>query len=122
SGSLPGNTVTNPEEDLKCITTRSGVAYQGPTIPTPSKVVKQGIEVTKDQVQTPSSQSTVPVQPPVAQSETPVSEPMVAPVNALMPNLKPSIPYLSRRDSERRRDQANEQIKKFYEIFKDMSF
>nr|GEZ14167.1 reverse transcriptase domain-containing protein [Tanacetum cinerariifolium] len=70
SGILPSNTITNPKEDLKGITTRSGVAYQGPTIPTPSKVVKQGTEVTKDQVQTPSSQSTVPVQPPVVQSET----------------------------------------------------
>nr|GFD46884.1 reverse transcriptase domain-containing protein [Tanacetum cinerariifolium] len=39
-----------------------------------------------------------------------------------MPNLKSSIPYPSRRDNERRRDQANEQIEKFYEIFKDMSF
>nr|GEX07278.1 reverse transcriptase domain-containing protein [Tanacetum cinerariifolium] len=39
-----------------------------------------------------------------------------------MPNLKPSIPYPSRRDNERHRDQANEQIEKFYEIFKDMSF
>nr|GFB10872.1 reverse transcriptase domain-containing protein [Tanacetum cinerariifolium] len=39
-----------------------------------------------------------------------------------MPNLKPSIPYPSRRDNERRRDQANEQIDKFYKIFKDMSF
>nr|GEW11554.1 reverse transcriptase domain-containing protein [Tanacetum cinerariifolium] len=55
SGTLPGNTITNPKEDLKGITTRSGVAYQGPTIPTPSKVVKQRTEVTKDQVQTPSS-------------------------------------------------------------------
>nr|GEW92539.1 reverse transcriptase domain-containing protein [Tanacetum cinerariifolium] len=52
----PSNTITNPKEDLKGITTRSGIAYQGPTIPTPSKVVKQGTEVTKDQVQTLSSQ------------------------------------------------------------------
>nr|GEZ21570.1 reverse transcriptase domain-containing protein [Tanacetum cinerariifolium] len=124
SGTLPSNTITNPKEDLNGITTRSGVAYQGPTIPTPSKVVKQGIEVTKDQVQTPSSQSTAPVQPPVVKSETqtPVSEPVVAPVSALMPNLKSSIPYPLRRDNERRHDQANEQIEKFYEIFKDMSF
>nr|GEW49610.1 reverse transcriptase domain-containing protein [Tanacetum cinerariifolium] len=98
SGTLPSNTITNPKEDLK------------------------GTEVTKDQMQTPSSQSTAPVQPPVAQSETPVSEPVVAPVSALMPNLKPSIPYPSRRDNERHHDQANEQIEKFYEIFKDMSF
>nr|GEW31944.1 reverse transcriptase domain-containing protein [Tanacetum cinerariifolium] len=105
SGTLPGNTVTNPKEDLKGITTRSGVAYQGPTMPTPSKVAKQGTEVTKDQVQTSNSQSTAPVQPTVTQSESeiPVFEPVVAPV-------------------KRRRDQANEQIKKFYEIFKEMSF
>nr|GEU80877.1 DNA-directed DNA polymerase [Tanacetum cinerariifolium] len=42
--------------------------------------------------------------------------------SASMPTLKSSIPYPSRRDNERRRDQANEQIKKFYEIFNDMSF
>nr|GFA72364.1 hypothetical protein [Tanacetum cinerariifolium] len=122
SGTLPGNTVTNPMEDLKGITTRSGVAYKGPTIPTPSKVVKQGTEATKDQVQTPSPQSTAHVQLPVTQSETSVSEPIAAPVSASMPNLKPSIPYPSRRDNERRREQANEQIEKFYEIFKDMIF
>nr|GEU99138.1 reverse transcriptase domain-containing protein [Tanacetum cinerariifolium] len=123
-GTLPGNTITNPKEDLKGITTRSGVAYQGPTIPTLSKVAKQGTEVTKDQVQTSNSQSTAPVQPTVIQSEseTPVSEPVVALVSASMPNLKPSIPYPSRRDNERRRDQANKQIEKFYEIFKDTSF
>nr|GEX36067.1 reverse transcriptase domain-containing protein [Tanacetum cinerariifolium] len=124
SGTLPGNTITNPKEYLKGITTRSGVAYQGPAIPTLSKVVKQGTEVTKDQVQTPNSQSTAPVQPTVIQSEseTLVSEPVVAPVSAPMPNLKPSIPYPSRRDNERCHDQANEQIYKFYKIFKDMSF
>nr|GEV49893.1 reverse transcriptase domain-containing protein [Tanacetum cinerariifolium] len=120
----PSNTITNPKEDLKGITTRSGVAYQGPTIPTPSKVVKEGTEVTKDQVQTPSSQSTSPVQPSVTRFETQTSvfEPVISPVSVPMPNLKPSIPYPSRRDNEKRRDQANEQIEKFYEIFKDMSF
>nr|GEX61388.1 hypothetical protein [Tanacetum cinerariifolium] len=105
-GTLPSNTITNPKEDLNGITTRSGVAYQGHTIPTQSIVVKQGTK------------------PPVIQSETQtsVSEPVVALVSVLMPNLKPSIPYPSRRDNERCRDQANEQIEKFYEIFKDMSF
>nr|GFC49890.1 reverse transcriptase domain-containing protein [Tanacetum cinerariifolium] len=103
-GTLPGNTITNLKEDLKGITTRSGVAYQGPTAP--------------------NSQSTAPVQPSVVQSKSkiPVSKPVVATVSASMPNLKPSIPYPSRRDNERRHDQANEQIEKFYKIFKDMSF
>nr|GFB74864.1 hypothetical protein [Tanacetum cinerariifolium] len=81
SGTLPGNTVTNPKEDLKGITTRSGVVYKGPTIPTPSKVVKQGTEVTKDPMQNTSPRSTTHVQPPVTQSETPVSEPIAAPVD-----------------------------------------
>nr|GFC00320.1 reverse transcriptase domain-containing protein [Tanacetum cinerariifolium] len=121
SGTLPGNTITNLKEELKGITTRSGVAYQGPKTPSLSK---QGTKVTKDQVQTPSSQNTAPVQPSVIQSESqaPVFEPVVAPVGAPMPNSKPSIPYPSRRDNEKRRDQANEQIEKFYEIFKGMSF
>nr|GFC04290.1 hypothetical protein [Tanacetum cinerariifolium] len=118
---LPGNTVTNPKEDLKSITTQSGVAYPGPKSPSPSK---HGTKVTKDQVQTFSSQSTAPVQPSVIQSESQdlVSEPVVVPVSAPMPNLKPSIPYPSRRENEKRHDQANEQIEKFYEIFKEMSF
>nr|GEU70535.1 reverse transcriptase domain-containing protein [Tanacetum cinerariifolium] len=34
SGTLPGNTITNPKEDLTGITARSGTAYQGPMIPT----------------------------------------------------------------------------------------
>nr|GEZ76559.1 reverse transcriptase domain-containing protein [Tanacetum cinerariifolium] len=46
----------------------------------------------------------------------------VAPVSAPMPNLKPSIPYPSRRENKKRHDQANEQIEKFYKIFKEMSF
>nr|GFA88032.1 reverse transcriptase domain-containing protein [Tanacetum cinerariifolium] len=78
---------------------------QGPKTPSPSK---QGTKVTKDQVQTPSSQNTAPVQPSVIQSESqaPVSEPVVAPVSAPMPNLKPSIPYPSRRDNEKRMDEC----------------
>ncbi|GKC28189.1 reverse transcriptase domain-containing protein, partial [Tanacetum coccineum] len=48
SGTLPSNTITNPKVDLKGITTRSGVAYQGPTIPTttssPPKVVERETE------------------------------------------------------------------------------
>ncbi|GKA31118.1 reverse transcriptase domain-containing protein, partial [Tanacetum coccineum] len=39
-----------------------------------------------------------------------------------MPNPKPSIPYPSRRNDERRREKANDQIEKFYKIFQDMSF
>ncbi|GJR44170.1 reverse transcriptase domain-containing protein [Tanacetum coccineum] len=51
-GSLPSNTVVNPRGDVKAITTRSGVSYDGPMIPpTPSpppKEVERETEATKD--------------------------------------------------------------------------
>ncbi|GKC50501.1 hypothetical protein Tco_1073246 [Tanacetum coccineum] len=67
SGTLPGNTVTNPKEDLKGITTRSGVAYKGPTIHTTSspKVVKREPEVTKDTMLPTNNGNTEDVPPPV---------------------------------------------------------
>nr|GEX70590.1 reverse transcriptase domain-containing protein [Tanacetum cinerariifolium] len=117
SGTLPGNTISNPKEKLKGITTRSGIAYQGPKTPSPSK---QGTKVTKDQVQTPSSQNTTPIQLSVIQyeSQASVSEPVVAPVSAPMPNLKPSIPYPSRRDKEK----CHRSVSKPIGIAKDVSF
>ncbi|GJX75381.1 reverse transcriptase domain-containing protein [Tanacetum coccineum] len=108
-GSLPSNTVTNPKEDLKGITTQSGVVYQGPTTTT-SSPTNNGI--TED------------VQPPVVpvKNQNPVYELVDAPVSVPMPNPKPSIPYPSRRNDEKHRENAKEQKEKFYEIFKDMSF
>ncbi|GKG22634.1 hypothetical protein Tco_0387937, partial [Tanacetum coccineum] len=129
SGTLPSNTVTNPNEDLNGITTRSGVAYQGPTIPTTTsssspKVVEHKTEVTKDTVPPTNNGSTKDVQPPIVQVENhiPISEPVVALVSAPMPNPKLSIPYPSRINDERNHDKANDQIEKFYKIFQDMSF
>ncbi|GJY58946.1 hypothetical protein Tco_0458838 [Tanacetum coccineum] len=127
SGTLPSNTITNSKVDLKGITTRSGVAYHRPTIPTtsssPPKVVEHEPEVTKDTVPPTNNGSTKDVQPSViqVQPQVPNSEPVVTPVSASMPNLKPSIPYPSRCNNERRREKANDQIEKFYEIFKDLS-
>nr|GEU73130.1 reverse transcriptase domain-containing protein [Tanacetum cinerariifolium] len=92
SGTLLSNTIANPKSDLKAITTRSGVSYYGP-------------EATKDT--------------PVTSS---ISELTIAPVNASKPNPKALIPYPSRRNNGRNREKANNQIEKFYQIFKDMSF
>nr|GEZ00056.1 hypothetical protein [Tanacetum cinerariifolium] len=104
SGTLPSNTITNPKEDLKGITTRSGTAYQGPMISTTSssssKVVKRETE------------------PVVA----PVIEPVAAPVSAPKPNQKPSIPYPSRFHDQKLRDKANDQKEKFFQIFQDLNF
>ncbi|GJS93182.1 reverse transcriptase domain-containing protein [Tanacetum coccineum] len=127
SGTLPSNTVTNPKEDLKGITTRSGVAYKGPTIPITSsspKVMEREPEVTKDTMHPTNNGSTEDVPPPVVPVvyHESISEPANAPVSASRPNQKASIPFPSRRNDERRREKANDQIEKFYEIFRDLSF
>nr|GEX09849.1 reverse transcriptase domain-containing protein [Tanacetum cinerariifolium] len=74
SGTLPSNTVTNPKEDLKDITTRSGTAYQGPTIPTTSSslppVIKHETQATKDTVHPTNNRSTKDVQPSIVPIET----------------------------------------------------
>ncbi|GKD25686.1 hypothetical protein Tco_1231900, partial [Tanacetum coccineum] len=100
----------------------------GPTIPTtsssPPKVVEHETEVTKDTVPPTNNRSTKDVQPPVVQiqPQVPNSDPVVAPVVAPIPNQKSSILYPSRHNDERRREKANDQIEKFYKIFKDLSF
>nr|GEV48857.1 reverse transcriptase domain-containing protein [Tanacetum cinerariifolium] len=112
SGTLPSNTIANPRSDLKAITTRSGA--------------------TKDTVNPTNNGSTEDVQPQVVKSKSPflnsesvtslISEPVIAPVSAPKPNPKTSIPYPLRRNNERNHEKANNQIEKFYQIFKDMSF
>nr|GEX88489.1 hypothetical protein [Tanacetum cinerariifolium] len=136
SGTLPNNTIANPRSNLKAITTRSGVSYDGPQIlPSTSflpKVVENEPEATKDTVNPTNNESTKDVQPQVVQSESPIltskpitsliSKPAIAPVSASKPNPKTSIPYPSRRNDKRNHEKANNQIEKFYQIFKDMSF
>ncbi|GJT17963.1 reverse transcriptase domain-containing protein [Tanacetum coccineum] len=126
SGTLPSNTVTNPKEDLKGITTRSGVElYKDPRfIQFSPKVVEREPEVTKDTMPPTNNGSTEDVQPPVVPvvHHESISEPVNAPVSASRPNQKASIPFPSRRNDERRREKANDQIEKFYEIFRDLSF
>nr|GEU55058.1 reverse transcriptase domain-containing protein [Tanacetum cinerariifolium] len=136
SGTLPSNTIANPRSDLKAITTRSGVSYDGPQIPSPPsflpKVVEDETEATKDTMNPTNNRNTIDVQPQVVQSESPVltskpvtspiSDPVIASVGASKPNPKTLIPYPLRRNDERNREKANNQIEKFYQIFKYMSF
>ncbi|GJZ46263.1 reverse transcriptase domain-containing protein [Tanacetum coccineum] len=108
SGSLPSNTIANPRGDVKAITTQSGVAYDGPTIPPTHsplpKEVERETKVTKDKVQNINLGSTAHVQPPVVQD--PIPEPEVV----LKPNPKPSIPYPLRLNDQKLREKANNQM------------
>nr|GEU78059.1 reverse transcriptase domain-containing protein [Tanacetum cinerariifolium] len=120
----------------KSITTRRGMAYQGPTIPTTSsslpQVVEHETEVTKDTVPPTNNRITKDVQPSVVQTESPILnsehvvapiiEPVAAPVSAPKPNQKLLIPYPSRLHDQKLRDKANDQREKFFQIFKDLNF
>ncbi|GJX44582.1 reverse transcriptase domain-containing protein [Tanacetum coccineum] len=116
SGSLPSNTVANPKSDLKAITTRSGVSYDGPQVPPPPsslpKVVEHEPEVTKDTVQP----STEDIQPPVAQTQTQIDELVVA------QKAKPTMPYPSRINKEKLREKDDLLALKFMEIFRNLHF
>nr|GEX80929.1 reverse transcriptase domain-containing protein [Tanacetum cinerariifolium] len=65
SGTLPSNTIPNPKGKMKAITTRSGVAYEGHSIPTPKKVVERETEETTDKEQSNFQGSIAHIQPPV---------------------------------------------------------
>ncbi|GKA89305.1 reverse transcriptase domain-containing protein [Tanacetum coccineum] len=116
SGSLPSNTVANPKSDLKVITTRSGVSYDGPQVPPPPSslpmVVEHKPEVTKDTVQ-PSTEN---IQPPVAQTQTQIDKPVVA------TKTKPTLPYPSRINKEKLCEKDDLLALKFMEIFRNLHF
>ncbi|GJR86138.1 hypothetical protein Tco_0210149 [Tanacetum coccineum] len=118
SGTLPSNTIPNPKGEMKAITTRSGVAYEGPSIPTnpsPKKVVEQETEETTDKEQTNFQGSTAHIQPPV--NPIPIPEPDVP---KTLP--KPNIPYPSRLNDQKFREKASNQMEKIFQIFQDLRF
>nr|GEW77327.1 hypothetical protein [Tanacetum cinerariifolium] len=71
-GTLSSNTIANPRSDLKAITTRSGVSYDGPQIPHPPsflpKLVENKPEATKDTVNPTNNGSTKDIQLPFGPS------------------------------------------------------
>ncbi|GJV19294.1 reverse transcriptase domain-containing protein [Tanacetum coccineum] len=103
---------------MKEITTRSGVAYEGPSIPTnpsPKKVVERETEETTDKEQTNFQESTAHIPPPVI--PIPIPEPDV-----LKTLPKPNIPYPSRRNDQKSHDKASNQMEKIFQIFQDLRF
>ncbi|GJU61336.1 reverse transcriptase domain-containing protein [Tanacetum coccineum] len=133
SGTLPSNTIPNPKGEMKAITTRSGVAYEGPSIPTnpsPKKVVERETEETTDKEQTNFQGSTAQIPPsviPISISEPniPKTLPKTTPIpeSDVPKNLpKPNIPYPSRRDDQKSRDKASNQMEKIFQIFQDLRF
>nr|GEZ07568.1 reverse transcriptase domain-containing protein [Tanacetum cinerariifolium] len=114
SSSLPSKTIPNPRNEAKSITTRSGISYDGPPIPSP--VVEKEPEATKD-TELPSTEN---IQPPSVQvhekDKEPVDEPFV------VPKTKPNLPYPLRLAKEKIREKDDILAAKFIEIFCDLHF
>nr|GEV06733.1 reverse transcriptase domain-containing protein [Tanacetum cinerariifolium] len=113
SGTLPSNTIPNPKGEMKAITTRSGVAYEGPSIPTTKKVAERETEETTDKKQTNFQGSTAHIQPPVT---------LISKHDVLKTLPKPNIPYPSRLTDQNLRKKATNQMEKFFQIFQDLHF
>nr|GEV69983.1 hypothetical protein [Tanacetum cinerariifolium] len=107
SGTLSSNTVPNPKGKMKVVTTRSGLAYEGPLIPTNSlfeKVVERDTEETIDKEHSNCQGSTAHIQP------------LVVPISILEPDVlktqpKPSIHYPSRLNDQKLCEKASNQMK-----------
>ncbi|GJY34441.1 reverse transcriptase domain-containing protein [Tanacetum coccineum] len=81
SSTLPSNTI--PKGEMKAITTRSGVAYEGPLIPTnpsPKKVVERETEETTDKEQPNFQGSIAQIPPPVIPISVPEPLPFRNPI------------------------------------------
>ncbi|GJU95631.1 reverse transcriptase domain-containing protein [Tanacetum coccineum] len=95
SGTLPSNTIPNPKGEMKAITTRSGVAYEGPSIPTnpsPKKVVERETEETTDKEQTNFQGSTAQIPPSVIpisilEPDVPTTLPKTTPIPEIPRNI-----------------------------------
>ncbi|GKA31692.1 reverse transcriptase domain-containing protein [Tanacetum coccineum] len=104
-GMLPSNTIPNPQEDLKVITTWSGATLAGPSVPPP--LLSSFEEVEKD-------------------SETIMDSLYPAPfTSSVIPERnphQPKIPYPSRLNKEKLQDKSDIQIQSFLQMFKKLHF
>nr|GEW23985.1 reverse transcriptase domain-containing protein [Tanacetum cinerariifolium] len=114
SSSLPSNTISNPRNEAKAITTRSGNSYDRPPIPLP--VVEKEPKAIKD-TELPSTKN---IQPPSVQVPEKDKEPFDEPF--VVPKTKANLPYPSRLAKEKIREKDDILAAKFMEIFRDLHF
>nr|GEZ14133.1 reverse transcriptase domain-containing protein [Tanacetum cinerariifolium] len=116
SSSLPSNTIPNPRNEAKAITTRSGISYDGPSIPPPG-VEQEPTEATKD-MELPSTEYIQPLSVQVQEKEEePIEKPSV-----VIPKAKANLPYPSRLAKEKLCEKDDILAAKFIEIFRDLHF
>ncbi|GJR00032.1 hypothetical protein Tco_0523016 [Tanacetum coccineum] len=106
SGTLPSNTIPNPRNECKGITTRSGVVLDGPLPPMPPPFVNPDNEVGKERG-----------------DKEPRKEPIVEiRVDNELSKTKTNLPYPSRVEKDKNRERDDILASKFIEIFRDLHF
>ncbi|GJX90720.1 reverse transcriptase domain-containing protein [Tanacetum coccineum] len=106
SGNLLSNTIPNPKGEMKAITTRSDkeqTNFQGSTAQIPPPVILISIPE-------PDVPKSLPKTTPIPESD----------ILKILP--KSNIPYPSRRDDQKSRDKASNQMEKIFQIFQDLRF
>nr|GEW74086.1 reverse transcriptase domain-containing protein [Tanacetum cinerariifolium] len=114
SSSLPSNTIPNPKNEAKSITTRSGISYDVPPIPPP--VMEKEPEATKN-TELPRTKD---IQPPSVQIHKKDKEPVDKPL--VVPKTKANLPYPLRLAKEKLCEKDDILAAKFMEIFGDLHF
>nr|GFB14187.1 reverse transcriptase domain-containing protein [Tanacetum cinerariifolium] len=117
SSSLPSNTILNLKGEAKAITTRSGMSYKEPPIPSPCVEQQEPTEETTD-TELPSTED---VQPPLVQVEVQVDKPIEEP-SVVIPKAKANLHFPSRLQKEKLREKDDILAAKFMEIFRDLHF
>nr|GEW25062.1 ribonuclease H-like domain-containing protein [Tanacetum cinerariifolium] len=115
--SLPSNTIPNPKGEAKAITTRSGMSYKEPQIPSTGVNQQEPVEVTTDM----EPQNSDDIHPPTVQAEVQVDKPAEEPA-VVIPKAKANLPYPSRLQKEKLREKDDILAAKFMEIFRDLHF
>nr|GFB80185.1 hypothetical protein [Tanacetum cinerariifolium]GFB80253.1 hypothetical protein [Tanacetum cinerariifolium] len=111
------NTIPNPKGEAKAITTRSGMSYKEPPISPTSVNQQEPVEVTTDT----EPQNSDDIHPPTVQAEVQVDKPAEEPA-VVIPKAKANLPYPSRLQKEKLRENDDILAAKFMEIFRDIHF
>ncbi|GJX06584.1 reverse transcriptase domain-containing protein [Tanacetum coccineum] len=119
SGTLPSNTIPNQKErETEETTDEDQTNFQGSTAEIPPPVIP--ISISEPDVPT-----TLPKTIPIPEPDVPTTLPKTIPIpeSDIPKSLpKPNIPYPSRRDNQKSRDKASNQMEKIFQIFQDLRF
>nr|GEX15311.1 reverse transcriptase domain-containing protein [Tanacetum cinerariifolium] len=117
-GTLPSNIIPNPKRKINAVTTRSGLAYDGPSIPIESPLEKLDEQITEEILDKEHSNSSG----SIAQFQPTVVPILIPKLNVSRTQSKPSIPYPSRLNDQKIQEKATNQMGKFFQIFNDFHF